>query len=100
MKHMEEMNEHARAILRNLAKAGKQPSLIHQTLCLNEEVGEFTKEARRYMGLARSPGSFENMSAELADVVITSFVAAANESIDLVAAINAKLEEIYRRGGY
>ncbi|MGH7743545.1 MAG: hypothetical protein ACREQ5_01810 [Candidatus Dormibacteria bacterium] len=47
-----------------------------QVLCLAEEVGEFVGAFRRANGMARRSGTFGEMRAELADVVITTYVSA------------------------
>jgi NTP pyrophosphatase (non-canonical NTP hydrolase) len=54
-----------------------------QVFALIEEVGEVVGAYRRWAGLARRTGSFEDMANELADVVITSYVTAAVFGIDL-----------------
>jgi len=71
---------------------------VRQTLCLAEEAGEFVQAARRYLGLARTPGDLAPVAAELADVVITAYVTAEAFGIDLPAAIAAKAGEIQTRG--
>lgn len=47
-----------------------------QVLCLAEEAGEFVGAYRRWAGMARRTGSWEHVKAELADVVVTAYVAA------------------------
>jgi NTP pyrophosphatase (non-canonical NTP hydrolase) len=69
-----------------------------QVLTLAEEVGEFVGAYRRWSGQARRTGSAEDVRAELADVVITAYVTAAELGIDLDRAIAAKLEVIFTRG--
>jgi NTP pyrophosphatase (non-canonical NTP hydrolase) len=81
----------------NGAFADSEPR-IRQTLALAEETGEFVQAARRYLGLARRTGGLEDVTAELADVVITAFVTARAFDIDLPAAINAKAAVIVTRG--
>jgi len=71
---------------------------LRQTLALAEEVGEFVAAVRRYYGMARRAGPFEDVEAELADVVLTAFVTAHTLGIDLEKALAAKLEIIYTRG--
>lgn len=68
-----------------------------QVLALAEEAGEFVGAARRYMGMARRPGPWEDMAAELADVVITAFVTAAEFDVNLAAEVRGKLEIIFTR---
>lgn len=69
-----------------------------QVFTLAEEVGEFVGAYRRWSGQARRTGTALEMYAELADVVITSYVAAHELSFDLDAAIAHKLNIIYTRG--
>ena len=69
-----------------------------QVLCVAEEAGEFVGAYRRFMGMARRRGSHEEMSLELADVVISAFVAADICGIDLVDSIDFKLAKIFSRG--
>ncbi|MET7397654.1 MazG nucleotide pyrophosphohydrolase domain-containing protein [Dactylosporangium sp. NPDC005572] len=71
---------------------------LRQTLALAEEVGEFVGAVRRHYGMARRSGSFEDVEAELADVVITAFVTAHTLGIDLPAAVGAKLDVVFTRG--
>jgi NTP pyrophosphatase (non-canonical NTP hydrolase) len=75
----------------------EQPHL-RQALALAEEAGEFVGAVRRHYGLARRSGSFADIEAELADVVITAFVTAHTMGVDLEAAIRAKLDVVYSRG--
>lgn len=69
-----------------------------QVLALAEECGEFVGAYRRWSGRARRRGTAEEVRAELADVVITAFVTAAELGIDLEAAITAKAEVVLTRG--
>lgn len=69
-----------------------------QVLCVAEEAGEFVGATRRYLGLARRTGLEEDMAAELADVVIASFTAAAALGIDLEQSIVEKLDKVFSRG--
>jgi NTP pyrophosphatase (non-canonical NTP hydrolase) len=69
-----------------------------QVLALAEEAGEFTAAYRRWAGLARRPGPWHDVEAELADVVITAYVTAAVLGIDLDAAARAKTEVVFTRG--
>ncbi len=78
----------------------KNDLLVQQVLCLAEEAGEFVQAARRFMGMARTPGSFEDMKKELADVVLTSYVTAEVFGFSLDLEIANKLTEINDRGGY
>lgn len=76
---------------------GAEGGQIRQVLCLAEEVGEFVGAYRRWAGMARRQGFQEDVEAELADVVITSFVAAEELDIDLEQAVARKLEKIFAR---
>jgi NTP pyrophosphatase (non-canonical NTP hydrolase) len=72
--------------------------VIRQVLNLAEEVGEFVGAYRRWTGQARRSGTEAEVHAELADVVITAYVTAAEMDLDLDAAIRAKLEVVFTRG--
>jgi NTP pyrophosphatase (non-canonical NTP hydrolase) len=69
-----------------------------QMLVMAEETGELVGAYRRWTGQARRRGSFEDVCAELADVVITAWVTAAELGIDLDAAVAAKLAVVFERG--
>jgi NTP pyrophosphatase (non-canonical NTP hydrolase) len=69
-----------------------------QVLGLAEEVGEFVGAYRRWSGQARRSGTAEEMYAELADVVITAFVAAEEFGVDLEDLIGQKLVKVFSRG--
>ncbi len=71
---------------------------VQQVLGLAEEAGEFTAAYRRWAGLARRPGTWEDVTTELADVVITAYVTAAVLGIDLDAAWQTKARRIFTRG--
>jgi NTP pyrophosphatase (non-canonical NTP hydrolase) len=71
---------------------------VQQALALAEEAGEFVGAFRRWAGLARRTGTWADMVAELADVVITAYVTADVLGIDLDAAITAKSAVILARG--
>ena len=71
---------------------------VQQVLALAEEAGEFTAAYRRWAGLARRPGPWQDVEAELADVVITAYVTAAVPGIDLDTAARAKTEVVFTRG--
>ncbi len=88
----------AAAIAAHLRAHFPQVSSEHQVLTLAEETGEFADAYRRWAGLARRTGTFDDMAAELADVVITAYVAAAVLGIDLDAAWRAKTRVILTRG--
>ena len=77
------------------------PNIDHQhqqALCLAEEVGEFIGAYRRWRGMARRPGSRDDVDAELADVVIAAYVTAAALGTDLDQEIQRKLVKIFSRG--
>ncbi|WUI03098.1 hypothetical protein OHR68_15230 [Spirillospora sp. NBC_00431] len=69
-----------------------------QVLALAEEVGEFVGAYRRWAGMARRTGGFDDVRDELADVVMTAYVTAHVLEIDLDAAWRAKAEQIMTRG--
>jgi NTP pyrophosphatase (non-canonical NTP hydrolase) len=71
---------------------------VQQVLALAEEAGEFTAAYRRWAGLARRTGSWHDVEAELADVVLTAYITAAVLGIDLDAAWRAKTEVVFTRG--
>ncbi len=54
-----------------------------QTLNLAEEAGEFVGAYRRWTGRARRTGTEQEAQAELADVVITAYVTAADLGVTL-----------------
>lgn len=71
---------------------------VQQVLALAEEAGEFTAAYRRWAGMARRRGTWDDVRAELADVVITAYVTARVLGIDLDAAWQAKAAVILSRG--
>ena len=71
---------------------------VQQVLALAEEAGEFTAAYRRWAAMARRTGTWDEVQAELADVVITAYVTAAVLGIDLDAAARAKTAVIFTRG--
>jgi NTP pyrophosphatase (non-canonical NTP hydrolase) len=71
---------------------------VQQVLAVAEEAGEFTAAYRRWAGMARRTGTWDDVEAELADVVITAYVTAAVLGIDLDAACRAKTAVIFTRG--
>lgn len=56
-----------------------------QVLCLAEEAGEFVGAYRRWAGMARRSGPWEDVQAELSDVAITAYVTAHLFNIDIDA---------------
>lgn len=85
-------------IHRELAAAGFPNLRDQQALALAEEAGEFVGAYRRWAGMARRTGSFDDVCAELADVVITAFVTADVLGINLAESIGAKLNVVFSRG--
>ena len=71
---------------------------VQQVLAVAEEAGEFTAAYRRWAGMARRTGTWDEVTAELADVVITAYVTAAVLGIDLDAAWRAKAAVVFTRG--
>ena len=71
---------------------------IAQVLCVAEEAGEFVGAYRRYEGMARRDGSWQDVQAELADVVISAYTAAHAIGFDLDEAIEEKLGKVMTRG--
>ena len=67
-------------------------------VCLAEEVGELASAWRRQAGKARRSGTFEEMEAELADVLIVAASFAVRAGIDIDRAVQKKLDTIYSRG--
>lgn len=66
-----------------------------QALAVAEERGEFVGAFCRWQGLSRRTDTgFHEMAAELADVVITAYVAAAYLAVDLDATVEAKAAEV------
>jgi NTP pyrophosphatase (non-canonical NTP hydrolase) len=68
-----------------------------QVMCMAEEAGKAVKAARRYMGLARTPGTLEELTEELADVAIASAAMAEAFGIDLNGAVVARLQHVMER---
>lgn len=69
-----------------------------QALALAEETGEFVQAWRRWRGMARRNGSEGEVKNELADVIITAYVTAAEQGWDIDGVITVKLREIFSRG--
>lgn len=97
---LNDLMERATEMENQLQEAGfsAEQGRVRQVIAVAEESGEFVGAARRYMGMARRTGSFEDVQMELADVVITAFITAATFDIDLPAAISTKLQIILSRG--
>ncbi len=62
------------------------------------EAGEMAEAYRRLTGHARRTGTVEELSAEMADVVMTTYMAAHQLGIDLDAAISDKHAVVMTRG--
>ncbi len=74
------------------------PADLRQIMCVAEEAGELVGAFRRHAGMARRSGTYADLMDEFADVVITTFVAAAYVGVDLTDAIRIKTEKIMTRG--
>ncbi len=74
-------------------------AVLLNTLVVAEEAGEAVQKIRRYLGLARSTATEEEVAEELADVVISAAVTAGLMGIDIVEAVDTKLTRIIDRGG-
>ena len=87
-------------IVHNLRDNGftleEQPD--RQALALAEEAGEFVGAYRRWRGLARRTDTETHVIEELADVVITAYVTAAERGWPLERYIKDKLGVIMTRG--
>lgn len=66
-------------------------------MCMAEEAGEAVKAARRYMGLARTVGTIEDLRDELADVLIATAGVAHMFGIDLNSAVGRRAEYVLAR---
>jgi NTP pyrophosphatase (non-canonical NTP hydrolase) len=90
----------AENIVKHLRANGftKEEQPDRQAIALAEEVGEFMQAWRRYRGWARQTGTEYAAQRELADVIITAYVTAAEQNWDIDAVINEKLREIFTRG--
>lgn len=99
---MSDLAENARFAKEFLAAAYNDsnplPPIWAQVLNVVGEAGEFTEAYRRYTGHARRPGSLEDVSQELADVIISAYVAGERLGIDLDSQIQAKQKIIMTRG--
>ena len=69
-----------------------------QVIKLCGETGEFAEAYARYAGMARRSGTLEDVAQELADVVITAYIAARVIGIDLDQAWHAKAQVVLSRG--
>lgn len=90
-------------INRKLAEAGfpESESLTRQMLAMGEEIGEFLGAVRRFHGMARRRGTWDDVLNEWADVVITAFVTANTLGLtrsQMETALQSKLDVIFSRG--
>lgn len=69
-----------------------------QVAKVSGEAGEFVEAYVRYCDFARRPGNLDEVGAELADTVITAYVAAEGIGLDLDAAVATKREIVMSRG--
>ena len=76
----------------------RQEAPIRQVLALAEEAGEFVGAYRRWAGMARRTGPWSDVTAELADVVITAYLTAHVLGIDLDTACQHKAHIVHTRG--
>ncbi len=72
-------------------------SRVRQIIAIAEECGEFVGAARRYLGMARRSGPFEDVESELADVVIVAMCTADVFGVDIEKAVMTKLDKILNR---
>ncbi|MEC3916345.1 MazG nucleotide pyrophosphohydrolase domain-containing protein [Nocardia sp. CDC160] len=95
-----DMQKVAAEIRERLGEAGfsEEGAANRAVLALAEEAGEFVGAYRRWSGQARRTGTFEEMRAELADVVIVAWLAAGELGIDLEEAVADKLAVMSERG--
>lgn len=76
----------------------KTPPTWAAVLNVVGEAGEFAEAYRRHCGIARRPGSIEEVSKELADVIISATCAAELLGLDAATIVENKWEEIFKRG--
>lgn len=62
---------------------GAEDATLRNVLALEEEAGEVVGAYRRWSGMARRTGTAEDLHAEIADVVITTYVTAEDLGVDL-----------------
>lgn len=77
---------------------GQDDPVTAQALNVAGEAGEFVEAYRRYRGGARRPGSKEEVSGELADVIISAMIMGQRLDLDMEKVIVAKLRKIVTRG--
>ncbi len=86
-------------ITANVHEREAERAVLSNTLVVAEEAGEAVQKIRRYLGLARSSATEDEVAEELADVVISAAVTAGLMGIDITEAVDAKLTKIMDRGG-
>jgi NTP pyrophosphatase (non-canonical NTP hydrolase) len=92
------MRELAKIILENVRRTNTGGTEQAQVYAIGEEAGEFIGAMRRWRGMARRSGTEAAAKAELADIVISSFVMAEIMGWDLDDLIRQKAEIILSRG--
>jgi len=81
---MIDLNDTAAQIVKKFRANGfEDDGGIRQVLALAEEAGEMVGAYRRWTGRARRTGTADEFRAELADVVITAYVTAAEQGARL-----------------
>lgn len=70
---------------------------VQQALAVVEEAGEFAQAFRRWKGMARTPGTFDAVRSELADVVITAYVTARVLDFDLDDEVTTRIMAVLSR---
>lgn len=100
----ESMRTHLPEIVAEMARLGEEfpaPPLeiqMRQGLSLAEEAGETVGALRRYLGIARRPGTLIELEDEMADVIFAAYLLAHYADVDLNAALQRKAEKIFTRG--
>lgn len=84
-------------MLREVSANYRHEAPVRGALAVAEEAGEFVGAFRRWAGMARRPGTFEEMEHELADVVLAAFATAVSLEMDLESAIMRKGSIILER---
>jgi len=92
------MSDNAEFARKFLAAVYPLPPVWAQVLNVVGEAGEFAEAYRRYTGHARRNGSLSETGEELADVVISAYVAAERLGIGLDAFIAEKQVKVMTRG--
>jgi NTP pyrophosphatase (non-canonical NTP hydrolase) len=95
---MDDLQDFALQFLTRAYTTDTLPPAWAQVLNVVGEAGEFGEAYRRYTGYARRQGNLDEVRLELADVVISAYVAAERLNIDLDDAIADKQCIIMNRG--